>query len=175
MDFTDKADTLAKKMNKLTESLDLSDELLVEGQDIVEYVEEKTKDVTLYQEDSYADIMNLEIMTEDFKFVRETLKEITQNARRVQNSVTLELLDEDNDDKRAGLIMSFSELSKAITDAQKLYVQSYKEMSTTLLNLDKIKKNAEPSANANVTNNNLHVHTTENISTVDLIKRLQTK
>lgn len=170
MDFSQKADSLASKMNKLTEKLELSEELILEGNDIVEYVEEKTQDVQLYSDANYADIMNLEVMTNDFKYVRETLREVTDNARRVQNSVTLDLLDSD-DDKRASLIMSFSELSKAITDAQKLYVQSYKEMSTTLLNLDKIKKN-EKAEGPQTVNNTLNVNTTEAISTVDLIKKL---
>lgn len=181
MDFKDKAESLAKRMNKLTESLDLSDDLIVHGDDIIDLVQEKTKDISLYKQNdlstdeyefSYADIMNLEVMTEDFRFVRDTLKEVTENARRVQNSVTLELIDSDGE-QRASLIAAFSELSKAITDAQKLYVQSYKEMSTTLLNLDKIKK-AEPPKTVNNTTNNLNISTSENISTADLIQRLRT-
>lgn len=171
MDFSQKADSLAAKMNKITEQLDLSEELLVEGSDIVEYVEDKTQDITLYEEKSYADIMNLQIMTDDFKYVRETLREVTDNARRVQNAITLDLLDTD-DDKRAALVVSFAELSKAITDAQKLYVSSYKEMSTTLLNLDKIKK-AEKAEGPKTINNTLNVTTAEPISTTDLIQQLR--
>lgn len=166
----DKADSLADKMNKLTEKLDLSEELLVQGDDIVEYVGEKTQDIALHTESSYADIMNLKIMTDDFKYVRETLKELTENARRVQNSLTLDLLSSD-DEARASLIVSFAELSKAITDAQKLYVDSYKQMSTTLLNLDKIKKNEIDDTSK--TENHLHLHGSKAISTVDLIKELK--
>jgi len=171
MEFKDKADSLAKRMNDLTKSLNLSEELLVEGNDIIEYVQDKTQDISLYTEASYADIMNLEVMTDDFKYVRETLREVTDNARRVQNAITLDLLDSD-DDKRSGLIMSFAELSKAITDAQKLYVQSYKEMSTTLLNLDKIKK-AEKIDSPKTINNTLI--STDAISTVELIESLRAK
>ena len=167
----EKANSLAERMNRLTEKLELSEELLVQGDDIVEYVEGNTKTIELYQNPSYADIMNLHIMTEDFKYVRETLREVTDNARRVQNSITLELLDTDSE-QRAALVVSFAELSKAITDAQKLYVDSYKQMSTTLLNLDKIKK-ADQSP-TNVTNN-LHIHGTETVSTIDLIAKLQSQ
>lgn len=175
MSNSDKAQSLADRMNKLTDKLGLSDELLIEGEDIVEYVEDKTKDVSLYKsEESYADIMNLSLMIDDFKFVRDTLKEVTENARRVQNSVTLELLSEDSENQ-ASLIVSFSELSKAITDAQKLYVLSYKEMSTTLLNLDKIKKaeKYDQKDNQGTVNNNLHVYNTDVASVPEILKRLQ--
>lgn len=169
--LTVKANSLADRMNRLTEKFNLSEELLVEGSDIVEYVEEKTTAVELYSNASYADIMNLKIMTEDFKYVRETLREVTDNARRVQNAITLELLDTDSE-QRANLVVSFAELSKAITDAQKLYVDSYKQMSTTLLNLDKIKKADQGPTNVT---NNLHIHGTETVSTIDLIAKLQSQ
>lgn len=167
----DKANSLADRMNRLTEKLNLSEELLVQGSDIVDFVEEKTKTIELYQNPSYADIMNIQIMTDDFKYVRETLREVTDNARRVQNAITLELIDTDSE-KRAALVVSFAELSKAITDAQKLYVDSYRQMSNTLLNLDKIKK--ADTGPSNVTNN-LHIHGTETVSTFDLIAALQAR
>jgi len=167
-----KADSLADRMNQLTSKLDLSEDLLVQSDDIIDFVKEKTQKIELYNNPNYADIMNLQIMTEDFRYVRETLREVTDNARRVQNSITLELLDVDNE-KRANLVQSFAELSKAITDAQKLYVDSYKQMSTTLLNLDKIKKADQIEQSGNVINN-LHIHG-EAISTLDLLTKLQSK
>lgn len=173
MDFKDKADSLASKMNKLTASLDLSEELIIEGEDIVEYVQEKTQDVQLYEEAGLpaSQIINLQNMVEDFKYVRETLKENTDNGRRVLNSVTLDLLDSE-DDKRASLIMSFAELNKAIADNMKLYVQGYKEISNVLLNIDKIKKNEKADTPTTV-NNTLNINSTEAINTVDLIKKLR--
>lgn len=187
MSTRDKAGDLASRIGALSKSLDRSDELLEEGEEVLEQAEEikevsegSLKDIisrnsagtlgVVPESATYADIMNLQVMTEDFKFVRDTLKEVTENAKRVQHAITLELLDSDGD-KRSSLVMSFSELSKAITDAQKLYVQSYREMSNTLLNLDKIKKNSE--AGNPSTTNNLHIHTEEKISTGDLISRLK--
>jgi len=170
MDFKNKADSLAAKMNKITESLDLSEELIVEGDDLIEYVEEKTQDVKLYESSNLAELMNLELMTEDFKHVRDTLKEQSNNTRKVLNSLTLDLLDSD-DDKRAGLIMSFAELNTALVKAEELFLKSYKEMSTTLLNLDKIRKN--DAANPQTVNNTVNVTTTESVSTIDLIKKLK--
>lgn len=165
----DKINSLADKMEALSDKLDLSDELLNQGDNIIEYSEtslEKNK-----REVNYADIMNLQIMVNDFKYIRETLQEITNNAKRVQNVITAELL-EDNSEKRANLIMSFAELSRAITDAQKLYILSYKEMSGTLLNLDKIEKNDKEKPQ--IINNNLTI-CDEAINTSDLIKQLSEK
>jgi len=174
MDFKEKSESLAAKMNRLTEkfteNLDTAEEMAVTGDDIIEFVEEKTQDIELYSETlPAAEIVNLKNMIGDFKYVRETLKENTDNGRRVLNSVTLDLLDSD-DDKRASLIMSFAELNKAIADNMKLYINGYREMSNVLLNLDKIKKAQEN--NPKTVNNTLNINGTEAVSTVDLIKQL---
>ena len=95
-------------------------------------------------------------MVQDFKYVRESLKETTDNGRRVLQSVTLDLLSED-DESRASLITSFAELNRAVADNMKLYMQSYKDISTVILNLDKVKRAAIMSQPNSVTNNNLIV------------------
>lgn len=177
MDFKDKSQSLAEKMNRLTEkfteNMETANEMVLTGDDIIEYVEEKTQDVQLYTggELMAAEIINLNNMVEDFKYVRETLKENTDNGRRVLNSITLDLLDSD-DEKRAGLVMSFAELNTAIANNMKLYMLAYKEISNVLLNLDKIKKAETETGGAKTINNTLNINSTETISTVDLIKRL---
>lgn len=169
MNFKDKAESLADKMNKLSEKFNIAEEMVVTGDDVVDYVKEKTDHITLYSEDLMPnEVVNLENMVHDFKYIRETLKETTENGRRVLSSVTLDLLDSD-DDKRAALIMSFAELNKAVGDNMKLYMQSYKDISSTLLNLDKIKKNNQAEVK-NVTNN---LNITEAVNTSDLIKQLR--
>lgn len=175
MEFSQKADSLAAKMNRITEkfemNLDAAEELEITGDDIIEFVEEKTQDIKLYSEDVNAsEIINLNNMVEDFKYIRETLKENTENGRRVLNSITLDLLDGD-DDKRASLIMSFAELNKAVAENMKLYINSYKEISTILLNLDKIKKQEKLDGPKTI-NNTVNINSTEAISTADLIKQL---
>lgn len=177
MDFKDKSQSLAEKMNRLTEkfaeNMETANEMVLTGDDIIEYVEEKTQDVQLYTggELMAAEIINLNNMVEDFKYVRETLKENTDNGRRVLNSITLDLLDSD-DEKRAGLVMSFAELNTAIANNMKLYMLAYKEISNVLLNLDKIKKTETETGGTKTINNTLNINSTETISTVDLIKRL---
>ena len=165
MDFKDKAESLAEKMNKLSEKFELADEMTLTGSDIIEFVEEKTESIELFSDDiSPTEIINLQNMVDDFKYVRDTLKETTDNGRRVLNSVTLDLLDSE-DDKRATLILSFAELNKAVGDNMKLYMQSYKDISTVLLNIDKIKKSVEKDSPKTI-NNTVNVNTIEPISTV---------
>jgi hypothetical protein len=160
MDFKDKSESLAAKMNRLTEkftaNIETAEEMVLTGDDVYEMVETKTQDIQLYEEGVLvsAEIINLQTMVDDFKYVRETLKENTDNGRRVLNSITLDLLDSD-DDKRAGLIMSFAELNTAIANNMKLYMLAYKEISNVLLNLDKIKK-AEKADVPTTINNTLH-------------------
>ena len=172
--LTKKSENLANRMNKLTEkfseNLDNAGELELTGDDIVGYVEEKTKDITLYSDEDYAaELINLENMVDDFKFVRETLRESSENGRRVLNSVTLELLDSD-DEKRATLILSFAELNKAVALNMKLYISAYKEISNNLLNLDKLRSNE--AQGPQTVNNTINLNGAEAISTVDMIKRL---
>lgn len=166
-----KAESLADKMNALTDKFNLSEEMITTGTELEVYIEEKTQDIILSEDDelTITDVVNLETMVQDFKYVRESLKETTDNGRRVLQSVTLDLLSED-DESRASLITSFAELNRAVADNMKLYMQSYKDISTVILNLDKVKRAAIMSQPSSVTNNNLIV--TEQKNTADLIKEL---
>ena len=167
-----KAESLADKMNSLTERFQLSEEMVSSGEDLEGYVEEKTRDISLFEDSddlpTATEIVNLETMVQDFKYVRESLRETTDNGRRVLQSITLDLLSED-DESRASLITSFAELNKAVGDNMKLYMQSYRDISGVLMNLDKIQKAQSPGADT-VTNNTLVI--TEPRSTADLIKEL---
>jgi hypothetical protein len=177
MQYADKSNSLADKMNKITEkfseNLDTALELEVTGDDIIDYIEEKTQKIELYDDSNIptTEIINLTNLVEDFKFVRETLRENTENGRRVMNSVTLDLMDSDlKPEKRAELITSFADLNKSIADNMKLYVQSYKEISNVLINIGKI-KTAEMPDGPQTVNNNLTINSPEILSTVDLIKK----
>jgi len=169
--LTDKSESLAKKMNKITDkltnNLDLADEMDIQGDDIIEFVEEKTEQIKLVQTSAIltAEIINLNTMVEDFKYIRDTLKDNTDNGKRILDSVTLDLLDVD-DEKRIELITSFVELNRAVAENMKLYIQAYREISNVLVNITKINQ-AEPDTTTNQTNN-----TSEPVSTVDLIRKL---
>jgi len=170
-----KAQSLSSKMDKITakfsENLDVADELVMGGEDIIVTVESQTTEIAecveagIVEEITTAEIINLKNMVSDFTFVRETLKENTENARKVLNCVTLDLIGSD-DEKRASLIMSFAELNKAVADNMKLYITAYKEISTVLLNLEKIKGAAGPTTVNNT------IIAGEALSTADIIKGL---
>ena len=193
MDFTDKANALANKLNELTEKFNLSNEMVLSGDDIIEDVKKKTDlielnsgvpklnetiDVEIEQEFNTSlvlELVNLKAMVEDFEYIRETLKETTDNGRRVLNKVTIDLLDSD-EDQRASLILSFAELNSAVGKNMSLYMDSYKQISTVLVNLDKIIKNTNvrtPSGASVVNNTQVNITSTEAVSTADLLNKMR--
>ena len=191
MDFTDKANALANKLNELTEKFNLSNEMVLSGDDIIDDVKKKTDlielnsgapklnetiDVEIEQEFNTSlvlELVNLKAMVEDFEYIRETLKETTDNGRRVLNKVTIDLLDSD-EDQRASLILSFAELNSAVGKNMSLYMDSYKQISTVLVNLDKIIKNVNKTKPANVVNNTqVNISSTEQISTAELLNKMR--
>lgn len=191
MDFTDKANALANKMNELTEKFNLSNEMVLSGDDIIEDVKKKTElidlnsgtpklnetiEVEIEQEFNSSlvlELVNLKAMVEDFEYIRETLKETTDNGRRVLNKVTIDLLDSD-DEQRASLILSFAELNSAVGKNMSLYMDSYKQISNVLVNLDKIIKNVNKNKPTSVVNNTqVNINSTEQISTAELLNRMR--
>ena len=186
MDFTDKANSLAKKMNELTEKFNLSEEMVLEGEDIIEDVKKKTDiidlktstiktDLTIEPEFNSSlvlELVNLQAMVEDFQYIRETLKETTDNGRRVLEKVTIDLLDSE-DDQRASLIMSFAELNSAVGKNMSLYMDSYKQISNVLVNLDKIIKNVSKNSPSVVNNTQVNISSTEPINTAELLNKMR--
>lgn len=162
-----KSDKLAQKINEISAKFDIAEELT--GDDVIEYVEQKTE--LLEPELSATDAIVLEQLTEDFKFGRDTLKANIKNGRRVLDTITLELLDSD-DDKKASLVMAFAELNKGMADNIKVFNASWKQLSEVLVNLDKLNKMGTPST-VNNTVNNINLETSKPISTVDLIASLK--
>lgn len=193
MDFTDKANSLAKKMNELTQKFDLSQEMVISGDDIIEDVKKKTDmidlssgkpkiiptiDVEVEQEFNTSlvlELIDLQAMVDDFQYIRETLKETTDNGRSVLNKVTIDLLDSD-EDGRASLILSFAELNAAVGKNMQLYMESYKNISVVLGNVDKIIKNTNvrtPSGASVVNNTQVNITSTEAVSTADLLNKMR--
>ena len=193
MDFTDKANALANKLNELTEKFNLSNEMVLSGDDIIEDVKKKTDlielnsgvpklnetiEVDIEQEFNTSlvlELVNLKAMVEDFEYIRETLKETTDNGRRVLNKVTIDLLDSE-EDQRASLILSFAELNAAVGKNMQLYMESYKNISVVLGNVDKIIKNTNvrtPSGASVVNNTQVNITSTEAVSTAELLNRMR--
>ena len=196
MDFNDKANALANKMNELTAKFNLGEEMILAGDDIIEDVKKKTDIIDLSSKEPkikdtikveleptetefnntlVLELVNLKAMVEDFEYIRETLKETTDNGRRVLNKVTIDLLDSD-EDQRASLILSFAELNSAVGKNMSLYMDSYKQISNVLVNLDKIIKNTSKKNDKGpsvVNNTQVNISSTEQISTAELLNKMR--
>ena len=172
MDFdatVNKSSALADKINSISAKFDIAEEIC--GTDVQEFVEEKTKEIVLHQEEyDPIDVMTLTQMADDFKYSRETLKEVIDNGRKVLANATLNLLDAD-DESTASMTLAYAELNKAVLDGIKTQTNLYREFSSVLLN---IKKLGADLPGTKVTNN-VTINTSEQISTVDLIKQLKGK
>lgn len=194
MDFRQKADSVAEKMNKITEkfktNLDTADEMILTGDDIEEYVEENTKEIELYtepDEPTIAQLVNLQNLLSDFKYLRETLRENTDNGRKIINDLSVDILknglsfyDPEGGVNPAELVSAFAELNKALMENMKLYINSYKEMSNIIMNLEKIKNGGlgKPSVSNSINISN--VNTGEDaessiVNVAELIKQLRSE
>ena len=185
MDFTDKAEKLAEKMNSLTErfkeNLNISDEMQLTGSDIIQDIEVKVEDIEENSDEpNVAELVNLKNLLNDFKYIRETLKNNTDNGKQLLNSICADIiskpteLDGKTSMADAEMVASFAELNKALVDNMKLFIQSYKEISTIIMNLEKIKSGVLTKTPVNQTLNITNVDTSngEILSTADLIKQL---
>ena len=176
----DTADKLADKLNKIsvkfTEQLDNAQELIVCGDDLESQATEVIKDVKNLPAQEYhfnldllPQILNLENMMSDVKYIRETLQENSQLGRRLLKVISQEIEFEPN----AELLASYSQLSMTITDNMRLFLSCYRDISHILINIAKLTREAQRDIN---TQNNIQVNiqnpTAEVLNTADLIKQL---
>ena len=71
MDLSGKADSLATKMNKITEkfseNIETAEELVLTGDDVLSCVQQKTREIDLTRDDSTpSEIINLDNLVQDF-------------------------------------------------------------------------------------------------------------
>lgn len=164
----DRANKLADKMNRITarfkENLDVADEMDVSGNDIIEYAEDKTKDLPKNLDDaSYLELINLNTLLKDFDYIRTTLRDNAEQGRSIIKTLGVDISASDPD-SLAELITSYAELNKSITDTLKLFVQAYKDISTIITNLEKVK------SGFNKTTNNLNItNISDNPSGLDIV------
>ena len=176
----DTADKLADKLNKIsvkfTEQLDNAQELIVCGDDLESQATEVIKDVKELPAQEYRfnlellpQILNLENMMSDVKYIRETLQENSQLGRRLLKVISQEIEFEPN----AELLASYSQLSMTITDNMRLFLSCYRDISHILINIAKLTREAQKDIN---TQNNIQVNiqnpSAEVLNTADLIKQL---
>ena len=175
----DRANKLADKMNKITarfkENLDSAEEMDLTGNDIIEYAEDKTKDLPKNLDDaSYLELINLNTLLQDFDYIRRTLRENTEQGRAIIKTLGVDISASDPD-SLAELITSYAELNKSITDTLKLFVQAYKDISTIITNLEKVKSGFNKTINnLNITNISDNSNGLDIVSTTaDIIKQIK--
>jgi len=169
-------DILLNRINSLNNVFEQAEKVC--ASEIVEFIDEKQQQVELYTEDiDTKSVIELEILVSDFKFTRETLKETVENGRKIINTVTLELLDAD-ETNRAALITSFAELVTSVNQSVKLLSQSYKDITSVLEGIEKIRKSKLSSPQkeqSGAGHNNTFINISTQESTTDIIARLREK
>lgn len=183
-DITTKADQLAAKMNKITASFtknaDTTDEMCVAGDELIdlvtEVVEKSDNDMQCVDDVNKklvtrSEALNLKTLVDDFSYVRNVLKTNADSGKRIIANLTLSILDFDEESdlaNKALLITSFADINKSVAINMDLYLKTYKEISTILLQLDKIKDTQEKLSGDESPRKEKEVNTT------DLIKQLNT-
>ncbi len=87
-----RAESLARKMNNITnkfkENLDIAEDMDVTGNDIIEFVENKTKELPQSLDDtSYLELINLNTLLQDFDYIRKTLRENAEQGRNIRREM----------------------------------------------------------------------------------------
>ena len=155
-------DNITEKIKEISSKFDVAEQVLQES----ELIEDISKDVINHKDEYHpSDVMSLEIMAEDFKFNRNSLRESITYGKKVLERVAQDLLLDDKG--KATDTQAFAELTSAVLNGTKVLSQMYKDFSTVLLNIKKINESQTPQ---NVTNN---LTINEPISTVDLIEKLR--
>ena len=173
-----RAESLARKMNNITnkfkENLDIAEDMDVTGNDIIEFVENKTKELPQSLDDtSYLELINLNTLLQDFDYIRKTLRENAEQGRNIIKSLSIDITASDPEEL-AELINSYAELNKSITDTLKLFIQAYKDISTIITKKEKVKSGFNKTTN-NLNITNISENPAENLiaTTADIIKQIK--
>jgi hypothetical protein len=172
---TDKATALANKINKISakfaEKLDDAEELVVVADDLTidtQSVLKEVKDLPAnmsFNLDLIPQILNLENMMSDVKYIRETLHTSTELGRRLLSVISQEI----EFDPNAELLSSYSELSATLTKNMELFLSCYKDISNILINISKLTQQQNPKSVVN----NISINSDSKVqSTAELIKQL---
>lgn len=81
-------------------------------------------------------IIDLKLLVEDYKNLRNLVLANTATSKKVLDSLTIEMFA--NEVCTPEMVSSYSTLLKTINDSMKLMTNSYKEISDVLLNIHKI-------------------------------------
>jgi len=179
MDNIERADKITDKLNKITEKfaekLNNAEELIVVADDlsidtgkVIQEIKDLPTSDAHFNLDLLPQILNLENMMQDVKYIRETLNENSEIGRRLLKIISAEIEFEPN----AELLASYSQLSATLTENMRLFLACYKDISNILINISKLTQQQTPK-NMQVNNIQINSEDTSKIqSTAELIKQL---
>lgn len=173
-------DNIRNRVNRISEKfadkVRNAEELIVRGEDLESTADDVLSDVKKlpvsdnteyhFNINLLPQILNLENMMSDVRYIRETLKENADLGRRLLKMMAQELEFEPD----AELLASYSQLSMTITDNMKLFLQCYKDISNILMNISKLTKQEAPNTvinNVTIENDRVKIQ-----NTAELIKQL---
>lgn len=157
--------SLQEKLERARQNLSNSIESAKELVDDVEI--ENTVSINYSTNTTSNDVIQLVSLTEDFQFIRETLRENAENGRRVLRTIAQDLMNSD-EEMTASLVLSFAELNKAIAENIKLYMVTYKSISDTLKNIQILEEKNRTKNNVVDINQGFKV-----ITTADILEELR--
>ena len=106
-------------------------------------------------------------------YIRKTLRDNAEQGRSIIKTLGVDISASDPEEL-AELINSYAELNKSITDTLKLFIQAYKDISTIITNLEKVKSGFNKTTN-NLNITNISENPAENLiaTTADIIKQIK--
>jgi hypothetical protein len=174
----DKTNGIIKKYEKIAEAFDVKVEDMSE--DIEEIIEETKSDIVKHQAEKLPvsdeikeSAFNIDLLTEDFASMRETIKSSLENGRQVQQKYTDEIMINSVTEISPTVLMGFSELMKAVAKQVELLSRIYKDVAETQVKLktymkkEQMVEDTNGSGTTNIQQNNYIM------STQDLIDKFK--
>lgn len=162
------SEKFAEKLNDATALICATDDLEIDTGKVIQEIKDLPASNAQFNLDLLPQILNLENMMSDMKYIRGTLRENTDIGRKLLNVISTEIEFEPD----AELLASYSQLSSALTENMKLFLSCYKDISNILINISKLTQQQAPK---NVQVNNIQINSEDNCkvqSTAELIKQL---
>lgn len=158
-------------INKVFEQADLitSDDILTQLTNSVDSVTNLPAIIDTESID-YTQVISLKELMEDFRSIRSTLSDTVETGKKIMDEISVAISNTGLDEIQPEMIGAFSSLLGTVNTSMKLLITSYKEISTIILNLNKIQSAQTPQTGSKGnTTNNLNIYT---VNTADIIKDL---
>lgn len=157
------ANILANKLDKLNNFFDITTSTVEE---ISKQVNSIDDDIEIIEEES-EDIVTINMLRQDFNFIRQTLMDTVKSGKQVISKLSLEI--EIEEGGNGSLISSYAELIGVVNNSLKLLSTTYKDIVDMNIKLKSKPKNGDTKISGDVTVNNI------NASVNDIVAALANK